>query len=258
MPGSRSSVGSDRRGGVVVELCGLPGAGKTVLAEALVAELRRRGIPARDASFAAGRAARWTRLARKAGLVALGAVAEPTAAARSARAVRQAGVSRREVVARTVNLMASRRLATDAARAPGVTVIDQGVVQELGSVAMTGDLDRAAAALPPGYMATDLVVVVHVDPDEAARRLGRRASGESRLERFTGDALVDELAAHAVRLDEVVRRAVEGPVRRVDHADGRTAQAAIEVADAAEEALNRCGATPSRWRRLRPTRRDRW
>jgi RecA/RadA recombinase len=227
-----SSGRSDRPRGVAVELCGVPGSGKSHLTRAVLTELSERGISARDASLVAGREARASRLWRKARGVARAATLRPGLAVATARAVRAAGVDRREQLARTVNLLAHRTIADRASRQAQVVLVDQGIVQELASVGLTGDLDRCLPILPTALTATDLLVVVTVDAPTAAARLEGRATGESRVEVLRGSDLVAALDQQAQALERLAEE-LPGPGRvvHVEHADGETHAVAGHLAD---------------------------
>ena len=240
MSAPRSSAGSDGSRGVAVELCGIPGSGKSHLARAVVGELAGRGIRARDASLVAGQQARAGRLGRKAWGGVRAVATRPRLAVATARAVRAARVDRRELVARTVNLLAHRTIADRAARQAQVVLVDQGIVQELASVGLTGDLDRCLDVLPPELAATDLLVVVTVASPTAAARLEHRATGESRVERLRGGDLVTALDQQAQALERLADE-LPGPAQvvHVVHRDGETPAIAADLADRLEDLLRR-------------------
>ena len=171
---------------MILELCGLPGAGKSTVARALVTEIGRRGLEASlPLEEVSPRRARPQRVRRKIRRAAVEAVGHPGDAVRIVRAVArsgQPGVG--DVAIRSLNWLVLRAALRRSRSAAGIHVLDQGVVQELCSLAFRGD---AFAALDlgdpgPGRLGPDLVVLVDVDPAIAQERLISRPGGESRVE----------------------------------------------------------------------------
>jgi hypothetical protein len=243
--------------GYVVELCGVAGSGKSRLAAALVAALLERGVSAVDASFRATAEARSGRLTRKAGLVLASIASSPWRAGVTARAVASAGTGRRELLARTVNLVATDRLVRRGRADDVVSVLDQGLLQELGSIGVSGAAELTAARLHTDHARADLLVVVEVDGEEAVARLRQRGTGESRVERIPGDPR-EALERQEEWLERLIGIVVEEcSVVRVRHDDGATPEVANALADLVVARLSpRRGSRATR-RPLGATRRRR-
>ncbi len=199
--------------GVVVELCGLPGAGKSTLARAVVARLRLAGIPTVEVMAPLGpSAARGARSRRKAAALA-GSLVEPGSIRIAADlVVRSRQHSWRDRVARPVNLLVVRHEVAKGRRAPGFHVLDQGPVQEWWSAALRADADRvlAWAATDPAPRA-DLLVRIDAPVGVLLERLARRAVRQSRLEGLDRDALAAELGRGEALLDVLCGQLVHSP-----------------------------------------------
>lgn len=198
---------------VVVELCGLPGAGKSTLARALVARLRLAGVPTADVMAPLGPdAGRAGRLVRKAVAAAVGLV-EPGVGVVTAAAGQR---DPRDLVARPGNLLVVRHALRRSRRRQGVAVFDQGPVQEWWSAALRAR-DRegvlAAAAADPVPRA-DVLVRVDAPVEVLVERLERRAVRQSRLEALDRDELRAVLGEGSELLDRLTqRRSVAGGAR---------------------------------------------
>lgn len=186
---------------VVVEFCGIPGSGKSTVCDAVAAELVRTGVVAHqprariDTDVPAA-----TRIARKLGL-ATRALSGARAAWRVARAQDRLG----DAPGRALQWLVTQRLI--GARAPGVTLLDEGLVQALWSIGLRGDLERFLAG-SIRFAVPDVIVVVECAPDEAARRLRARGSEHSRVQR---DANLEEaLVRGADVLEHILARI--GPI----------------------------------------------
>ena len=228
--------------GVVVECCGLPGSGKSTLARALVARLRLEGIPAADVMAPIGPdAGRVTRLARKTGGVARGLLGPGSLHLATTVAVGSRQRSARDRVARPANLLVVRDAVRRARRRPGVSVLDQGPLQEWWSAGLRGDRDRVLAAAAADLAErSDVLVRVDAPLDVLVDRLGRRDQRQSRLEGADPAARRAELESGLTLLDALCPQGVDSPqsqgpvVVRVDGLD----PAALDVV---MEAVRRCG-----------------
>lgn len=215
---------------LVVEFAGAPGAGKSTVCRAVAAALTSSGLVVDDRSLPSGRAGRRRRLARKAAAVVL-AGRHPTRVGRVLRACRRSGLAGRELVARTVNLVvldaACRR------SGPDVVLMDQGLVQEVTSVAATADHRTLLAELPPDlWTGVDVVVRLRVPAAVLVDRVRRRGTGESRVERLEGPTLDEALDRAESVLDAVLADPEQdGPTgAQVWDVDGTEATLIDEVA----------------------------
>ena len=223
--------------GYVVEFCGLPGAGKSTLARAVVARLRLRGIATTDVMAQLGPdAARGARLRRK--VVAIGrATVEPgsvTLAARVALASEQ--IDARDRIARPANLLVVRHAVRRGRRRTGVHVLDQGPVQEWWSAALRANADRVRqfAARDPSEVG-DLLVRVDAPLDVLVERLGARNTRQSRLESVDALDRRRELERGEVLLDSLTDQLVHSPgvhtpdILRVDGLDPTAPELIVET-----------------------------
>ena len=199
--------------GYVVEFCGLPGAGKSTLARAVVAQLRLRSVPTTEVMATLGPdAARSARVARKLGAV-LSGIREPGSARVVADvALRSAQRDRRDRLARPANLLVVRHAVTKARRRPGVHVLDQGPLQEWWSAALRADdtqvLEMAAQDRAPR---ADLVVQVQTPIEVLVDRLEARGARQSRLEALDAEARVGELRRGESLLAALIDQLVHSP-----------------------------------------------
>ncbi|HET8603403.1 MAG TPA: hypothetical protein VFM09_05695 [Marmoricola sp.] len=206
--------------GLVVELCGLPGSGKTTLAHEVVARLRATGGSARVVDRRVSAAVPpWVRVPRKAGLVAGALARAPVRAVGDARLLGGRQPDRRDRLAVPVQWLLAGRLVGEARRTRGTAVLEEGLVQALWTAALRartpldgGTLARVASRVPRAH------VVVHLDVpvDLALSRLRGRSSRHSRVQRQQaegqlallehGDLLLRELlgAWSAAGLGEVL------------------------------------------------------
>lgn len=196
------------QGSTAVELCGLPGSGKTTLAAALEQELLRRGVPCtvvdRGVSATVGLP---VRLRRRAGGALRQAARHPRATSGAAGAVLRSGQSSaRDTAAYFAQWLAVRDLVAATHRSPGVHVFEEGIVQRLWTLALRGSNDVSARlwkGLGPG-MRTDLVVLVDVPTPVALDRLARRDSRHSRTQHLDPALRAAELERGRRLLDELL------------------------------------------------------
>jgi hypothetical protein len=177
---------------MVVELCGLPGCGKTTIASALAEQLRSQGIDAFVAgSQVSASAPLLPRLFHKALSVMAVLSASPSAESRAARALVPGQSSARDSIAVPVLWWTRKRVLARSRRSGGLAVLDEGLVQALWSAGLRspGTLPSTLVELAESAVRPD--VVVHVDR-LAVDRLTARRSKHSRVQRL---AVKDQLPA---------------------------------------------------------------
>lgn len=194
---------------VVVELLGLPGAGKSTLANALARELAARGrtMTVATQSVAAGTPAA-RRFGAKLGLVTRELVGRRGASVLAIRAVaasQQAGPS--AALHRMVAWLVGQRLVGAARDGAVDAVVDEGGLQALWSVGLAGDhrgLLDAWRARPERWSVGDVVVVLVPPTATIGARLAGRADPHSRIERLDGVRRHEALARGEAVLRDIV------------------------------------------------------
>lgn len=187
------------RESLLVELCGLPGVGKTHIAGTLLEDCGRYGLTvhAADASVSAAVGAP-IRVPRKVLLAAEQVLVHPVLSTRAARMV--AGSRQptwRDVLSHNLGWLMTQRLLARAQRRSGVHVFSEGVVQAWWSMGLRGDGDLVVESVGDprfGVVLPDLLVVVQAPLDVVGRRLAARASRHSRTQSLTLDDQRSELA----------------------------------------------------------------
>lgn len=214
---------------LVIEFCGLPGAGKSTLCQTVATRLRAAGIEVVERGLPPGRQARARRLATKAATLLAAAMLAPRSLAAVARAAWSSGLRGREWLARTVNIVVLHRRMRPVTGA--VVLVDQGVIQEVVAAGLTADGPSLARQLPETCgSGVDVVVRVDVSIAVSARRLEERGTGESRLEQFEDSARADALRRAGDALDEVLERRTTGA--DVWQVDGAAPESAGALTDA--------------------------
>jgi hypothetical protein len=215
------------RSALLIEFCGLPGAGKSHLAGALLAGLRREGIPARagDASIAPN-IAPVRRIPRK--LLAAGSevLSEPAAAVRVGLAIGRAERNAVDVVSRSLQWFVTQRALDRAAGRAGVHVFGEGVLQALWSIGLRGDPDELLELLDAGaapWIRPRVLVVVNAPTDVAGARLGARRSSHSRTQALGAAERTEELRRGRELLEYLVEwwraSSREGEIVELDNGD---------------------------------------
>jgi thymidylate kinase len=209
---------------LVVELCGLPGAGKSTFARQLVDRARSRGVPVHVAG--GGASAGTPRLRRylvKARLAASVVASSPARQLRSAAACAAAQRVGRDRLAVPLNWWVAQGRVLVARRVTGLAVVDEGPVQ--ASWTATVLASPASRAVVPGRLqgapSPDVLVLVEIPPELAARRLENRASRHSRLQGLPPPDRASVMQAGEQLLRELVRaRSESGTEVVVVTADG--------------------------------------
>lgn len=195
---SAASAGVGRRS-VVVELCGLPGAGKTTLAADVVDRLRESGLSAVVADAPISAAVPFAqRSMRKVGLLASTVAARPGEALRAARRLGAGQPNGRDRLAVPVQWCVTSAVVSSAGRRPGLSVLEEGLVQALWSAQLSARSPYAAdvrrmLAYRSGSATPDLVVHLDVPVEVALARLRARESRHSRVQRMSDAQQIDIL-----------------------------------------------------------------
>jgi energy-coupling factor transporter ATP-binding protein EcfA2 len=226
-------------GPVVVELCGLPGSGKTTLAAALQRLLTDRGIACRIADHGISAAVPpHRRTMRRVWHASVAAGTDPGWATESAqRFISVRNRSARDNAATLVQWLAVADLIRTARHAPGVNLLEEGLVQTAWTLLLRShqslesfDPRQLFQAVPP-VAHSDLVLVVDVPVRMAADRLAGRSSMHSRTQLLPAEQRLTELRRGGALLD-LLLRVVPTSVHRLCVLPGLSpAELAAEAAD---------------------------
>jgi hypothetical protein len=191
----------------IVELCGLPGSGKSHIASALVRALRERGVEVHDVGASVGPdVGAALRVSRKLSAAIAVTLAEPGATAGIGAAVIRSQHTIAARGSRSLQWLVTQELMRGARRGGGVHVLDEGVLQALWSIGLRGDLERVVEALDsePAWIGPDVLAVVRATPAAADRRLAARASTHSRTQRLPAGGRIAELERGEGLLDLLI------------------------------------------------------
>lgn len=204
---------------VVVELVGIPGAGKTYLSSAVCAGLTERRVPVSGPDVSLGPDAGLVgRLSRKsAATAAVGLRAPGTTLRVTTALVRSGQPTTRDLVARMVQWQVAQQQVRRARRRGGVLLLDEGPTQCLWSIGLRGDVAPMLDLLVDRrrWRSPDVLVVVRTTPAVAAARLAGRASRHSRTQRLP----VEHRLAELVRGERLLDRLVEWWASTAGHPD---------------------------------------
>ena len=180
-------------------------------------------------------------MTRKVGGITRGLVQPGSARLVASVALRSRQQSGRDRVARPANLLVVRDALRRAGRRPGVSVLDQGPLQEWWSAALRGDRDRVLAALAADRAAprADLLVRVDAPIEVLVERLSGRDVRQSRVEALPPAHRRSELERGSELLDALWNRPVDSsawPRPLTIRVDGLDATAVSVVV----EAVRRC------------------
>jgi hypothetical protein len=211
--------------GLVVELCGLPGAGKSSLAALTVEAFRQRGVVVPDPAGGVGpQMSSMLRATGKSALVAGAVLRQPGSALRSAMAVGESQQpSSSDALHRWVQWTVAQERVRRARRMRQTALLDEGVVQALWSMGLFGDVEpmlRTITRRRGGYAQPDLTVVLEVPSDVAAERLTTRGSAHSRVQSVPPGHLESTLRRGKELLDSILSSVAggfsDGAIARVD------------------------------------------
>lgn len=178
--------------GVVVELLGPPGAGKTTLAAALRGELAARGHPVAPAVVVTDPTTpSAVRLLAKLELVLAALATRPAGSLRAIVAIvasRQPDAA--TVAHRAVAWLVAQQLLARARHRTGTTILDEGALQALWSLGLHGEHRQLLATWrerPARWHLSDLVVVLRPPLGRLEQRLAARDLPHSRIELLAGE-----------------------------------------------------------------------
>jgi thymidylate kinase len=176
-----------------VEFLGLPGAGKSTVAAALVRAATAAGHRAMVVTARYDeRRSPVARRTAKMRMVAAEVVGRPWPTLRAVGAIRRSGSEGVAAdVRRSVAWLLAQRLLSNRAAHDGLTVLDEGPLQALWSLGLFGDhttLLEAWRARPESWATADVVVVMLPSIPTVLSRLGDRRRAHSRVERLPRDA----------------------------------------------------------------------
>ena len=172
----------------VIELAGLPGAGKSTIACSLEDMLRRAGVPtiSRSVEFADNRSFMY-RQQRRAQMIARHAMQCGTLFSRSFQLIAGSGqISLSDFAIVTSNLWAVLSLMAKAREAQDkVLILDQGLVQAFWSVQLSSRHTLPLGSWAPLFLAAGaaetLLVHIHTDLSVSRYRVAARRHGRTRL-----------------------------------------------------------------------------
>lgn len=171
---------------VIIEFFGMPGAGKSVLAEQLTWVMSEQGEPARLITRAvAPTVGVPLRYMRKGLMAASQGMRQPFAAVRVLLALSRSGQGgRSQVLRRWLELMVTQTIMRRS-KPQEMAILDQGLLQAIWSIGIHGSYQgpiETLAATSSAWQLPDLIVVVQVPPAQIASRLDARTSRHSRLQ----------------------------------------------------------------------------
>lgn len=244
--------------GLVVEFCGLPGSGKTSLAECTREAIVAHGIVCSiaDAEVSAA-ATKSARIVRRSKAAAREGVRHPSASISAARLIGSTGnAATRDLLAGLAQWLTIRDIILRAHRTPGVHLVEEGIVQSLWTIALRAQHDPARdlwRRLGPDSR-PDLILVLETTSTTAAARLESRESRHSRTQRLPTESRIGELE-HGRTLFERQLAACPVPVLRIAVDDaGSPIELGQAVAALILRSCTRCaGPGRSRARTNRPS-----
>lgn len=210
---------------LIVEFVGLPGAGKTTIANEVIARLATAGLNCASKSDLTGSFKtyqRWTKLMH----YALYSVEDPglfTAALLYGFHVKPLNI---ESMRRSIGLIRKSHLYQDYVAQHGsydIILLDQGLIQDIWSVGITGYrpgekyLVRLVNAI--AWHSPYMVVKFDIDVETSGTRIGERTTMASRFDRVGPDTRIQMLSKHKTALGVItglVRKVGKARFHRVD------------------------------------------
>jgi energy-coupling factor transporter ATP-binding protein EcfA2 len=191
----------------VVELAGLPGSGKTTLADALSRLAAAEGVACSvvDKGVSA-RSPRLTRVARRAGYGLRAVLNDPYRAGLGLHLMATSRQhSSRDAVALGAQWLATGHLIDKAHGCPGLYLLEEGALQTVWSAALRagGLRPEALWRALPAPSRSDLVLLLDISPQLAVERLNARPSQHSRSQAIAPDQRLAELIRGGRLLDSL-------------------------------------------------------
>jgi thymidylate kinase len=251
----RETQPATQRRGLVVELCGLPGAGKSTLADALISELGSRGHAVRSGASTIAPTVRATRrILVKASFVLAETVAHPKFSAACIAAIaRTRQPTFADLLRCSVQWIVTQRLLRAARRGPGVHVVDEGVLQVLWSIGLRGNPESVLHTVASSQVRAgpDLVIVVTAPLEVVGERLASRGSRHARTQSLDPVGQRTELEYGEWLLDRLVEwwptNNTAGSLARV-----RDDMGVAEIAACVVQLMSRAGSDGSSGRQAAP------
>lgn len=206
----------------IIEFCGLPGSGKSYVADLVFHALTGKGIRASlEMEQVDPSVATFVRVGRKLRLMGAQILARPAHSLHVVgRVVRSAQCDPSDALSTSVQWLVSQRLLAGARRTGGVHLFDEGVVQALWSIGLRGHVEGVLRLLNEGgsWIAPDLVVVVEAPVGVVEERLATRKTRHSRTQRLANEEQGEELREGEALLGDLMdwwRASVSGSSSRV-------------------------------------------